>query len=78
MTARCDFSDLPQDQCAHCLGHAEPQTAAEQPARWIEARYRGRCSECEEPYTPGALILYDPRNGGWLAECCAMNTEADW
>ena len=78
--ARCDFTDLPPDQCAHCKGHAEPRPAlaAERTSPWIEARYRGRCAGCGEPYTVGALIEYDPQTGGWVAKCCAMNGEVDW
>lgn len=39
----------------------------------IEARYRGQCAECGEPYAVGALIEYDPDTGWWVAECCALN-----
>jgi hypothetical protein len=79
VTARCDYSDLPTGQCAHCRGHVTTRTrAAESPSRQIEARYRGQCASCGEPYTVGALIEHDPTTGGWLAECCATDGEVDW
>lgn len=80
MSARCDFSDLPTDQCAHCQGHATPRrdAAAEHRSPRIEARYRGQCAGCGEPYTVGAPIEYDPQTGGWVAECCALNSEVGW
>jgi hypothetical protein len=80
MAARCDFSDLPTDQCAHCKGHVEPRRAAasERPPWLIEARYRGQCAGCGEPFAVGALIEYDPETTGWLAECCAFDRGVDW
>lgn len=80
MTALCDFSDLPPDQCAHCKGHVSPRrpAASERPASLIEARYPGQCAGCGEPFTVGALIGYDPQSGRWVAECCATNGEVDW
>jgi hypothetical protein len=71
MTVRCEKFELPVDQCAHC--HAERRPAPrELPKGVIEARYRGQCAECGEPYAVGALIEFDPDTGRWVAECCAL------
>jgi hypothetical protein len=80
VTARCEFSDLPPEQCAHCQGHVEPRPDAvrELPRGVVEARYRGSCAGCGEPYAVGALIEYDPSYGRWVAECCALDPEVDW
>lgn len=79
MTDRCDFSDLPTDQCAHCKGIPTPRTTTRELPSWLrEARFRGQCAGCGEPYTVGALIEFDPQTGGWLAECCAMDGSVDW
>jgi hypothetical protein len=33
----CTWSDLPADQCAHCLQHDEPQR--DDVLRWFDARF---------------------------------------
>jgi hypothetical protein len=66
MTTRCETTDLPADQCAHCR-----QPPPEPPRRlgpWFLARYDGTCSE-------GCLIVASDRirsdgEGGWLCEDC--------
>lgn len=77
MTGRCELTDLPADQCA-CRVHGKPEHQAtvgvvrELPRPgWTEARYRGQCAGCGEPFTAGAQITHDDDTGGWLAECCA-------
>lgn len=37
---------------------------------WFEARYRGVCRGCGEPFTAGSLITPSDTDG-WIAECCA-------
>lgn len=39
--------------------------------KWVEARYPGRCSECDEWFEPrlGFMIKSDEM-GGWVGECC--------
>jgi len=77
VTARCDLTDLPESQCA-CRIHGKPEDQAtagvvrELPRPgWLEARYRGQCAGCGEPFAVGALITRDEGTGGWAAECCA-------
>lgn len=74
---RCEKSELPVDQCAHCLGHTDPERDAarqreqllEQPG-WFPARFPGMCEHCGEPFTAGTPIrMFLDR--GWRAECCA-------
>lgn len=74
---RCDYSDLPVNQCAHCLGHQNPeqQAAADRTELltrpcWIPAQYPGTCATCGEHFEPGTPIIGSPA-GGWRAECCA-------
>lgn len=68
MADRCDLTDLPRDMCAHCLGHTEPPTQPD--ARpWFDARYGGRCSNCDDYIEPGDRIRADGY-GGYLGQCC--------
>ena len=43
--SRCDFSDLPTDQCGHCLGTDKPPPKLKAEAV-TTARYEGACPEC--------------------------------
>jgi hypothetical protein len=52
--ARCDFSDLPTDQCGHCQGTDKPQRLKAE--RTITARYAGACPECFARIEPGDTI----------------------
>jgi len=77
MTTRCDFTDLPTDSCAHCLGHADPEQQARKDrtrlistGRWFAAQYSGTCEACGTPFPPGTAIRMDIPQG-WRAECCA-------
>jgi hypothetical protein len=38
---------------------------------WKEAKGRGQCANCKQPYAKGALIKEDQETGWWTAECCA-------
>lgn len=67
MTQRCTLTELPTDQCAHCLGHADPLPATV--GYPLKARIGGRCSGCGEPFEPNAMIYADGQ-GGYLADCC--------
>lgn len=40
-----------------------------QEPKWVEARFPGRCSECDEWFEPRAMIQSD-EVGGWRGECC--------
>lgn len=75
---RCEFSDLPADICAHCLGHADELLEARRvrdvpqpPGRgWIPAEFPGRCTCCREPWKVGELIRRAVPTG-WHGPCCA-------
>lgn len=69
---RCDFSDLPASQCAHCTGRTgAPEFTPEDRASWgpwFEARHPGRCSACDGRIEPGDRIRADGE-GGYLCGC---------
>jgi len=67
MSARCDLSDLPVDQCG-CRIHApeeKPDRGAE-----FEARYAGTCAECDGGFGDGEWIVRHPL-GGYVHSTCA-------
>lgn len=67
MSARCELSDLPIDQCA-CRIHGP---APEPPPRTFFAAWRGTCAECREEIEPGDLIRPSQLTGGpWIHEEC--------
>lgn len=77
MAGRCDFSDLPVDQCSHCRKDAAPeqQERAElakllRRPGWFAALYRGQCPACSEWYGPGFPIHWDATKR-WIGGCCA-------
>lgn len=57
---RCEWSDLPVDQCAHCTGVPEIAPSPK-PIRWegsqTEARFPGTCGHCGERFGAGAQIV---------------------
>lgn len=61
MTALCDLSDLPADQCA-CRIHAKPEQAINPQSPMIlagygfEARFPGVCPACDEEIEVGMDI----------------------
>lgn len=62
MTVRCDYSDLPEDQCGHCKGvDLADVLNGPPPARWegsqTEARFPGNCGHCGKPFAEGTLIV---------------------
>jgi hypothetical protein len=75
---RCDFTDLPTDTCAHCLGHVDPEAEARKARAqlfatgWYPALYPGTCEHCGERFTPGMAIRMEIP-AGWRAECCAQS-----
>lgn len=60
----CDFTDLPVDQCAHCLGHRPAPDKVERVlGQVIDAEYAGVCAHCDERFpagTPIALAITEP------------------
>lgn len=69
----CEFSGVETDWCDHCRNAGKPRrpTVTARIGGTIEARYRGQCAGCGEPFAAGALIV--PGDIGWLAECCAAS-----
>jgi hypothetical protein len=47
--SRCERSDLPEDQCAHCRGDGEAVAVDWAAGRPFPARYDGRCARCQQP-----------------------------
>jgi len=73
---RCDFSDLPVDQCAHCTGAPEIE-AAPKPIRWegsqTEARFPGNCGHCGQRFAEGAeIVAADVDGDGASDEWCLL------
>lgn len=69
---RCPLTELPEDSCDHCRSAGKPRrpvVTARTTGR-IEARYRGFCRGCGEPFTPGTRLTPSDTDG-WIAECCA-------
>lgn len=74
---RCELSDLPESQCAHCRAGTrtlpEEVKAPRDPLAagpWITAQYPGRCSEnARHSIRPGDQICADGE-GGWLCADC--------
>lgn len=69
---RCDVTELPTDQCSHCLGQDEPEPF---PIRWerslTEARWPGSCAHCGDRFSVGDLIARgDLRGDGTGDEWC--------
>ncbi|MEV6569967.1 hypothetical protein [Streptomyces sp. NPDC051577] len=78
--ARCDFTDLPTDTCAHCLGHTDPDTETRREhaallagGHWFPALYAGTCEHCGERFVMGTPIRMEIPDG-WRAACCAAST----
>lgn len=56
MTSRCDVTDLPTDQCAHCLGHTGHPDKVDGIGHIVIADYHGECAHCGDRITVGAFI----------------------
>jgi hypothetical protein len=82
MTERCDFSDLPKDQCGHCHPERLPQPHIPQVVRdkmgpgkprfgpWVIARFDSECDgPCGGQIDEGDQIRSDGE-GGWLCADC--------
>lgn len=72
----CDFSGLDAASCDHCRRGGVPAraTVTARIVGAIEARYRGVCRSCGQPYTAGTRITPSDTDG-WIAECCAEEDE---
>lgn len=72
----CEFSGLSVSSCDHCRNAGKPRrpVATARITGQIEARYRGFCRGCGEPFTPGTLLTPSDTDG-WIAECCADEWE---
>lgn len=78
MPARCDFTDLPVDQCSHCLKQPDPEreerrelAALLRRPGWTASSFRGQCAHCGEWYGAGMPIHIDRDERGWVGGCCA-------
>jgi hypothetical protein len=72
MNARCDLTDLPVTDCAHCRKLPDPLAEPEQfeLGPWFAARYGGTCSGCAETFDAGDQVRADGTGHGYLAACC--------
>jgi hypothetical protein len=63
----CDFTDLPAEMCAHCLGvEGDERGVAD---AWTAAKFDSRCQMCRAPISEGDRIgLLDQV---WVCEECA-------
>jgi hypothetical protein len=69
---RCEITELPVDQCAHCKTKGDPRTTRPALRRgWFEARYPGQCRSCGDWFAAGTHITGTDGSDGWTAECCA-------
>lgn len=69
MAERCDLTDLPKDQCAHCTG----ATLGDEPDTRIirrTAEYPSRCPACSQPIVPGDVIAKSPSDDYFTHEEC--------
>lgn len=78
MPARCDFTDLPTDTCAHCLKQPDPEREERRELAallhrpgWTASSFRGQCAHCGEWYGAGMPIHIDRDERGWVGGCCA-------
>lgn len=69
MTARCDITDLPVTDCAHCRKLPDPGREGTEYGPWTLAQYDGTCATCWCPFEAGSQIRADG-SGGWEADCC--------
>jgi hypothetical protein len=65
---RCAVTELVADQCAHCRPVPDLPRSYEY-GPWFEARFPGRCSQCQERTYEGDTIRADGE-GGYLCEEC--------
>ena len=72
MIARCDFTDLLVDSCAHCLGHRlgdEPGSPEITVERTFAAQYDGRCAiDASHAIEAGDII--GATDHGWACTGC--------
>lgn len=52
----CDFTDLPTNQCAHCLGHTDRPDKVERVGCILAAEYAGVCAHCGDHFPAGTPI----------------------
>ena len=75
----CDFTDLPVDQCAHCLHqHATPSG---KPVRYTgserDARFDGACACCGDRIHVGDEIVCADVQGDGSDEWCLLDHTKD-
>lgn len=75
---RCEVTDLPKNQCAHC--RSKPRSYAWPPGAWFLARYSGECAGCGDEIQPGDSIRPDGEGvGGYFCKDCGReDDEFEW
>jgi len=74
---RCEWSDLPVDQCGHCTGApeiSEGPKPTRQEGSQTEARFPGSCGHCDERFQVGAeIVMADVDGNGASDEWCLLD-----
>lgn len=73
----CELTELPQEMCAHCLGHDKTEAAAElRVITQMSAKFDGRCFlDKSHSISAGELIIGvgdDEGVSGWACESCGI------
>jgi hypothetical protein len=72
--ARCEFSDLAEESCAHCTGRTgEPVSPDFEVAYRFAARYPGVCGWCERRFAADDPIARTT-DGDYLCADCIPDT----
>jgi hypothetical protein len=74
MADRCSVTELIVEQCAHCRRIPDPPKRLL--GRMFTSAFAGRCIDCEEPFEAGTRLRYDPAAPGYVASCCAGDSDA--
>ena len=77
---RCDYSDLPKDQCDHCKRGIPRRYTDNEPLQdeevsyvtRIAARYSSECPGCGSLINQGEIIIKRP-DGKWVGMVCCGN-----
>jgi len=70
--ARCEFSDLSEESCAHCTGRTgEPEPGHVEIAYWFLAVYPGRCDYCDRSFDAGDQLARTTTDHDLICARCA-------
>lgn len=72
VTERCDLTELPVTDCAHCRDHTEEtkDRASVTVGQPFTANHPGRCGGCDEPIHVGDEIARAAESSGYLCKEC--------